>query len=324
MPIKRGPPTPRSARRSCRLDARRKRSCLSTTVPPLPGNGRLSVSDRTCRTGSSDAITQDSHALRVLPSFTGTIGPDITFFGFPVSPLFIWVVLEEPPAGIASTRRRWFTERGRRGASNFACRRFAMPVRVWIGKLVGIAPRHRQSLALRLETLRAACPTDRRCESVDLVCASTRTNSRSGAVPPASEELVGSSQWRVMPHRRGRKPTRLPRSRPRSKRRVRSVVAPVCHARRRRALAVDRSDVAAQNGFRPRSAGLPDRLEVWFMHERHAPARRDAPDIARSNDLDIKLCSTMWRHRTARCQTRGGCRMNAPRKSVLPQRSISA
>jgi hypothetical protein len=89
--------------------------------------------------------TNDLTDKRVLPTFTGTIGADITFFGFPLSPSALgthWVVLEEPPAGhrfyqkpvspppvpaapnLAST------------SSNFAYVRFALPVRVLIGPLL--------------------------------------------------------------------------------------------------------------------------------------------------------------------------------------------
>ncbi len=44
----------------------------------------------------------DLNLDRVMPTFTGTIGADITFFGFAVPPSALethWVVLEEPPAG---------------------------------------------------------------------------------------------------------------------------------------------------------------------------------------------------------------------------------
>lgn len=79
---------------------------------------------------------------RIEPTFTGTIGADVTFFGFPVAPAALsshWVVLEEPPAGhrfyqhpvpppppgIAAT-----------SASAFAYQHFALPVRVLIGQLL--------------------------------------------------------------------------------------------------------------------------------------------------------------------------------------------
>ncbi len=79
---------------------------------------------------------------RVPPTFTGTIGPDITFFGFPVQPAALathWVVLEEPPAG-----HRFFHDPklppdpgvAADSSSNVAFRRFAVPVRVLIGPLL--------------------------------------------------------------------------------------------------------------------------------------------------------------------------------------------
>jgi hypothetical protein len=82
---------------------------------------------------------------RVSPTFTGTIGPDITFFGFPVKPQALathWVVLEEPPAG-----HRFFHQPvspaptlapgvAIDSSSNIAYRHFAVPVRVLIGPLL--------------------------------------------------------------------------------------------------------------------------------------------------------------------------------------------
>lgn len=76
---------------------------------------------------------------RVDFTFTGSIGPEVTFFGFPVPIAELahhWVVLEEPPAGyrfahapaagIAATEDH---------GGDFAHRRFALPVRVLIGPL---------------------------------------------------------------------------------------------------------------------------------------------------------------------------------------------
>jgi hypothetical protein len=78
---------------------------------------------------------------KVFPSFTGRIGDDVVFFGFPVAPGALathWVVLEEPPAGY-----RFRTESTSGGtlpagatAAEFAYNRFALPVRVMIGKLI--------------------------------------------------------------------------------------------------------------------------------------------------------------------------------------------
>jgi hypothetical protein len=77
---------------------------------------------------------------RVDPGFTGTIGRDITFFGFPVKPqelLDYWVVLEEPPAGYrfyhAPDQLLPATENH---SADYAHRRFAVPVRVMIGRLL--------------------------------------------------------------------------------------------------------------------------------------------------------------------------------------------
>lgn len=90
--------------------------------------------------------TDDLTPKRVLPSFTGTIGPDITFFGFPVKPEALakhWIVLEEPPAG-----HRFFhaavtpaphgppAPPAGDASSTIAYRSFALPVRVLIGPLL--------------------------------------------------------------------------------------------------------------------------------------------------------------------------------------------
>lgn len=76
------------------------------------------------------------------PTFTGSIGPDVTFFGFPVPPEELknhWVVLEEPPGGY-----RFYNSRDNvavpAGATadgaDFAIQTFAVPVRVMIGRLI--------------------------------------------------------------------------------------------------------------------------------------------------------------------------------------------
>jgi hypothetical protein len=72
------------------------------------------------------------------PTFTGTIGDDITFFGFAVPPADLathWVVLEEPPAGY-----RFYDipppGPGDTNSAEFAYNRFATPVRVLIGPLL--------------------------------------------------------------------------------------------------------------------------------------------------------------------------------------------
>jgi len=89
----------------------------------------------------------DLNAGKILPTFTGTIGKDITFFGFPVTPATLathWVVLEEPPAGYRFYHEAKVvpkvppaSEAPAGSSSNFAYQRFALPVRVLIGPLLG-------------------------------------------------------------------------------------------------------------------------------------------------------------------------------------------
>lgn len=88
------------------------------------------------------APTDDLTGQHVLPTFTGTIGKDVTFFGFPVSPEALkthWVVLEEPPAGYRFYQKTLVPPNAgvpAGSASNFAYQRFAVPVRVLIGQLL--------------------------------------------------------------------------------------------------------------------------------------------------------------------------------------------
>jgi hypothetical protein len=92
----------------------------TTWEPPLPGSA-LTLPDR-----------KD-------PTFTGTIGDDITFFGFKVPPEDLkthWVVLEEPPAGYRFYATAHDTK-PETNAANIAYNRFALPVRVLIGPLLG-------------------------------------------------------------------------------------------------------------------------------------------------------------------------------------------
>jgi hypothetical protein len=77
------------------------------------------------------------------PTFTGTIGPDITFFGFPVPPEALathWVVLEEPPAGYRfyekPTPAPGAPGKPDNSAERYGYNRFATPVRVLIGELL--------------------------------------------------------------------------------------------------------------------------------------------------------------------------------------------
>ena len=77
------------------------------------------------------------------PTFTGTIGDDITVFGFALQPDALathWVVLEEPPAGYRFTQTPTAPPADHPGvaddqASNFAVQHFSLPVRVLIGPL---------------------------------------------------------------------------------------------------------------------------------------------------------------------------------------------
>jgi hypothetical protein len=77
------------------------------------------------------------------PTFSGTIGDDVTFFGFAVPPADLathWVVLEEPPAGYRFYHQQdapppW-PGKPDDNSANFAYNRFAQPVRVLIGPLL--------------------------------------------------------------------------------------------------------------------------------------------------------------------------------------------
>ena len=95
-------------------------------------------------------------ALKVFPTFTGKVGDDVVFFGFPIEPAALsrhWVVLEEPPSGY-----RFYTEDPHAAfdpdvpdpplaaagaapsAADFGHATFAVPVRVMIADLVEQAP----------------------------------------------------------------------------------------------------------------------------------------------------------------------------------------
>lgn len=81
--------------------------------------------------------------LRTDPTFTGTIGDDITFFGFPLPPSALsnhWLVLEEPPAGYRfyhedAVPRPW-PGKPDGDSAGYAYNRFAQPVRVLVGPLL--------------------------------------------------------------------------------------------------------------------------------------------------------------------------------------------
>lgn len=79
-------------------------------------------------------------ASRVEATFTGTIGPDVTFFGFPVPASALrshWLVLEEPPPGYTFyPDKQASAGTGELHAGGYAKERFALPVRVLIGPLL--------------------------------------------------------------------------------------------------------------------------------------------------------------------------------------------
>jgi hypothetical protein len=93
-----------------------------------------------------DPKKDDLNVDRVMPTFTGTIGSDITFFGFALPPEALathWVVLEEPPAGYRFYHKAVSPPPpappagiASDSSSDFAYRRFAVPVRVLIGPLL--------------------------------------------------------------------------------------------------------------------------------------------------------------------------------------------
>jgi hypothetical protein len=103
-----------------------------------------------------DDPTKPDFEPRVDPTFTGTIGPDVTFFGFPLPPSSgsdHWVVLEEPPPGVRfytqppfdetdpAEKQKfldWITARDSAGnGAEFATATFARPVRAFLGALIG-------------------------------------------------------------------------------------------------------------------------------------------------------------------------------------------
>jgi hypothetical protein len=84
------------------------------------------------------------------PTFTGNIGKDVVFFGFPVTPAAAadhWLVLEEPPPGYrfyteapppldACQRQTFNAGAAAKNGAEFAAARFATPVRVFLGALL--------------------------------------------------------------------------------------------------------------------------------------------------------------------------------------------
>lgn len=94
-----------------------------------------------------DANTPLAEADKVFPTFTGAIGPDVFFFGFPVAPEALkthWVVLEEPPSGYRfySTKvdpvtgiKTAMPDHATNNGAEYGSGTFAVPVRVMIGRL---------------------------------------------------------------------------------------------------------------------------------------------------------------------------------------------
>lgn len=78
-------------------------------------------------------------ADRAYPSFSGTLTPELVFFGFDVAPSAAadhWVVLEEPPPGYRF-RQDAAAAAAAGDAAVFARTTFATPVRVFLGNLLG-------------------------------------------------------------------------------------------------------------------------------------------------------------------------------------------
>lgn len=90
--------------------------------------------------GEPDWSAEPAFANRLLPSFQGSITPEITFFGFDLEPELgatRWVVLEEPPHGIrffntAPTAARAAAMAAATDGGTFAAAAFADPIRVMI------------------------------------------------------------------------------------------------------------------------------------------------------------------------------------------------
>ena len=83
----------------------------------------------------------DPKVRREYPSFSGTLNPDLVFFGFDVPPSAAndhWVVLEEPPPGPRFLRPAGvgLPDADRVNAATFAKATFLPPVRVFLGNLL--------------------------------------------------------------------------------------------------------------------------------------------------------------------------------------------
>ena len=79
---------------------------------------------------------------RTYPSFSGSLNPDLVFFGFDVPPSAgsdHWVVLEEPPPGYRFLRPGADGSPSAAGisdAATFANKTFFPPTRVFLGNLL--------------------------------------------------------------------------------------------------------------------------------------------------------------------------------------------
>ena len=105
-------------------------------------------------TWDDSKLTTLDQDLAVHPTFTGTVGDDVVFFGFPLPAADFanhWIVLEEPPAGYRFYNKPpdprgapgpddpsvvWSQRKAATDASLYAYDSFALPVRVMIGKLL--------------------------------------------------------------------------------------------------------------------------------------------------------------------------------------------
>jgi hypothetical protein len=81
-------------------------------------------------------LVDDPNLHREYPTFSGTLTPDLVFFGFDVPPAAgrdHWLVLEEPPPGYRFT---YAAANPATDGATFAATTFADPVRVFLGNLL--------------------------------------------------------------------------------------------------------------------------------------------------------------------------------------------
>lgn len=84
----------------------------------------------------------DDPATHIEPMLSGTLDPELVFFGFPLSPAEAedyWLVLEEPPPGYRF-RAADPTDRALGNGGLYAARTLDPPVRAFFGNLLGTAP----------------------------------------------------------------------------------------------------------------------------------------------------------------------------------------